>query len=140
MPSSPGGKTILSTPEPSGSGADGALPYAKEAELARFLLRQRRRRETMLGAEHFADPVWDMMLDLFIARVHDEEVATSSLIIAANVPQSTALRRIRRLVADGVLVARADPHDGRRTFVRLSDVPFKQLAALLQQWLSTAPA
>src|SRR3546814_2481313 len=67
-----------------------------------------------------------MMLDLFIARVRGEETATSSLVIAATVPQSTALRRIRELVERGDFIARADPHDGRRTFVTLSDALFER--------------
>jgi len=108
--------------------------YAEEAALARLLLLQRRRRETALGADNFSDPVWDMMLDLFIARVRGEETATSSLVIAATVPQSTALRRIRELVERGDFIARADPHDGRRTFVTLSDALFERLATLLRDW------
>lgn len=112
--------------------------YEEEAALARFLLRQRRRREIVLGARHFSDPVWDMMLDLFAARVGGEEVATSSLIIAANVPQSTALRRIRQLVRNGDLVATSDPHDGRRTFVRMSDDLFECMASFLREWLTTS--
>ncbi len=93
----------------------------------------------MLGDDHFADPVWDIMLDLFVAQANGQEVATSSLIIAAAVPQSTALRRIRRLVRDGQLIARNDPHDGRRTFVRLSDELFERLAEYLAQWVRSAP-
>lgn len=109
-----------------------------EAALARFLLRQRRRREELLGAHHFSDPVWDMMLDLFAARVHGEEVSTSSLIIAASVPQSTALRRIRKLIRHGHLIAHDDPHDGRRTFVELSDDLYAQVGLFLRQWLAAS--
>ncbi len=112
--------------------------YTPEAALAQFLLRQRRRREAMLGAHHFADPVWDMMLDLFIARVRGEETAVSSLVIAASVPQSTALRRIRDLVRTGDFIARADPHDGRRTFITLSDALFAELGLLLRNWRAAA--
>lgn len=129
---------------PSGrrSSADPDAPsaFAEEAALARVLLRQRRRREEALGAEHFSDPVWDMMLDLFIARVGGEETATSSLVIAASVPQSTALRRIRELVERGDFVAHADPHDGRRTFVTLSDALFQQVGLLLRDWRAAIAA
>lgn len=112
--------------------------FAREAALARFLLRQRRRREDALGAQHFADPVWDMMLDLFAAQVGGEEVAISSLIVAAGVPQSTALRRIRRLMRDGLLIAHDDPHDGRRTFIRLSDNLYDRIGGFLQQTIAAA--
>lgn len=112
--------------------------FVEEARFARLLLQQRRRREQALGAEHFADPVWDMMLDLFVARVAGEDVAMSSLVIGANVPQSTALRRIRILVRAGSFIARADPHDGRRTFIALSDTLFETLGMLLRAWRQAA--
>ena len=118
--------------------ADAGRQLVAEAALARFLLRQRRRREELLGDHHFSDPVWDIMLDLFSARVLGERVSTSSLIIAAAVPQSTALRRIRRLVRDGHLLAHDDPCEGRRTFVELSDQLFDQMGLFLHQWLATA--
>lgn len=114
--------------------------FAKEAALARFLLLRRRRREQALGADHFADPVWDMMLDLFVGRVRGEEIAISSLVIAASVPQSTAIRRIRELVHRGDFIAHADPHDGRRTFVTLSDALFEDLGLLLRGWHAAAAA
>lgn len=74
------------------------------------------------------------MLDLFVARVREEEVAISSLVIGASVPQSTALRRIRELVRRGDFIARADPHDGRRTFITLSSALFDDLGHLLRAW------
>lgn len=120
---------------PSLGGAAGS-GFGREADLALLLLRERRRREAVLGAHHFADPVWDMMLDLFVARVRREHVATTSLVIAATVPQSTALRRIHELVRDGDFVAGADPHDGRRTFITLSDAQFTALGLLLRDWCS----
>ncbi|RYD20287.1 MAG: hypothetical protein EOP89_14545 [Lysobacteraceae bacterium] len=107
--------------------------FAAEGAFAQFLLRRRRRREEMLGKEHFADPVWDMMLDLFAARTRGEEVAVSSLIIAAGVPQSTALRHMRVLVQKAMLVTRDDPRDGRRTFIGLSDDLFERVGQFLRQ-------
>lgn len=111
----------------------GASPSAASAAtLAKYILRQRRRRDTMFNPDYFADPVWDMLLDLFIARSADEEVATSSLLVAACVPPSTGLRRIRELIRDGVVTARRDPHDGRRTFVALTEQSF----LAMEQWLA----
>jgi DNA-binding transcriptional ArsR family regulator len=116
------------------SGDEAPLSFVAEAALARLILRERRYREDCLGAHYFADPVWDIMLDLFAAQVRGEQVATSSLVIAASVPQSTALRHIRRLVKEGVIIAWADPNDGRRTFVRLSDDRHARVGALMRQW------
>jgi DNA-binding MarR family transcriptional regulator len=88
----------------------------------------------VLGAQHFADPCWDMMLDLFAAQAANVDVPISSLVAGAMVPQTTALRRIRRLVSAGEFIALADPRDGRRTYLRLSDPLFVKLSQLLLEW------
>jgi DNA-binding MarR family transcriptional regulator len=130
----PRGDRSADDADPPGTG------FEEEAALARLLLLQRRRREQRLGAVHFSDPAWDMMLDLFVARVRGEETASSSLVIAASVPQSTALRRIRELVRRGDFVARADPHDGRRTFISLSEPLFAELGVVLRDWRAASAA
>lgn len=91
------------------------------ASAVRALIRRRRLREQYFDAELFADPAWDMMLDLFAARRERRPVAVSSLCIAASVPPTTALRWIKRLTDLGLFVRIADPHDGRRVFIDLSD-------------------
>ena len=107
---------------------------ASREEMARYILRHRRRRETLFPSHYFADPVWDMLLDLFATQSMGQKLAASSLLVAASVPPSTALRRIRQLVEDGVLLATPDPHDGRRTFIALSDQSFRAVAAWLDDF------
>jgi len=68
----------------------------------------------------FADPAWDMMLDLLQAEIRQHRVPVSSLCIAAAVPATTALRWLKTLVSQGLFLRRADPHDGRRVFVELA--------------------
>ncbi|WP_336957767.1 winged helix DNA-binding protein [Sphingobium aquiterrae] len=87
----------------------------------RDLIRTRRLRDQFLPADLFADPAWDMMLDLMAARLAGERVSVSSLCIAAAVPPTTALRWIRQLTDRGMLERHADPTDGRRVFIALSD-------------------
>ncbi|WP_182911986.1 winged helix DNA-binding protein [Sphingomonas cavernae] len=99
--------------------AEPAPPLA--APVIRAVIRARRLRDRFFHAELFADPAWDMLLDLMAARIERGEVAVSSLCIAAAVPPTTALRWIRTLTDDGLLVRRADPADGRRVFIALSD-------------------
>jgi DNA-binding MarR family transcriptional regulator len=48
-------------------------------------------------------------------------VAVSSLCIAAAVPATTALRWIKALSDKGLFVRQADPQDGRRVYIALSD-------------------
>jgi hypothetical protein len=87
----------------------------------RTMLRLRRQRDYLFEGELFADPAWDMMLDLMAAKIERLKVAVSSLCIAAAVPPTTALRWIRTLTDLGIFVRVADPTDGRRVFIELSE-------------------
>ncbi|HWJ69440.1 MAG TPA: MarR family transcriptional regulator [Sphingobium sp.] len=99
---------------------------AGEADLpshaeVRQLIRARRMRDQFLPAALFADPAWDMMLDLLAARLSGQNVSVSSLCIAASVPPTTALRWIRQLTDRAVFARIDDPADGRRVFIQLTD-------------------
>ena len=89
-------------------------------ETVRGVIRARRLRARYFPEQLFADPAWDMMLDLLQAEIAQLRVPVSSLCIAAAVPATTALRWLKTLVQDGLFVRRADPHDGRRVFVELA--------------------
>jgi hypothetical protein len=91
------------------------------ATRVRDLLRARRMRGDFLTNDLFADPAWDMLLDLLAARLEHERVSVSSLCIASAVPPTTALRWLRTLSDRGMVVRQADPHDGRRIFIALAD-------------------
>src|SRR3546814_4807658 len=88
------------------------------------MLRQRRMREQYFPAEMFADPAWDMLLDLYAARLDRQPVAVSSLCIAAAVPATTALRWINTMTDAGIFLRAADPTDGLRIFIALADGAF----------------
>ena len=92
-----------------------------EAGFVRAIIRARRLRDQYFRGELFADPAWDMLLDLFAARLEGNRVAVSSLCIAASVPATTALRWIKALTDRGLFVRSADPQDGRRVYIELSD-------------------
>lgn len=90
------------------------------AETVRSVIRARRLRARYFSEELFADPAWDMLLDLLQAEIAQLRVPVSSLCIAAAVPATTALRWLRTMVQQGLFVRRADPNDGRRVFVELA--------------------
>jgi DNA-binding MarR family transcriptional regulator len=100
----------------------------------RAIIRARRMRDHYFGATLFADPAWDMLLDLMAARLDRQRVAVSSLCIAAAVPATTALRWIKTLTDQGLFVRQADPQDGRRVYIELSD----KAAAGLEAYLKAA--
>ena len=86
----------------------------------RQVIRARRLRARYFDEELFADPAWDMLLDLLQAEIAQHRVPVSSLCIAATVPATTALRWIKTMTDAGLFRRRADPHDGRRVFIELS--------------------
>lgn len=98
----------------------------------RAMIRARRLRDQYFSGEMFADPAWDMLLDLLLARLERRTVAVSSLCIAAAVPPTTALRWIKRLTDEGIFVRTADPRDGRRIFIDLSDQAADAMAAYIR--------
>lgn len=93
---------------------------AVTGEQVRAVIRARRLRARFFDADLFADPAWDMLLDLFQAEIAQHRVPVSSLCIAAAVPPTTALRWIKTMTDAGLFHRRADPHDGRRVFVELA--------------------
>ena len=90
------------------------------ADTVRSVIRARRLRSRFFPEELFADPAWDMLLDLLQAEIAQLRVPVSSLCIAAAVPATTALRWLKTMTQEGLFVRRADPHDGRRIFVELA--------------------
>jgi DNA-binding MarR family transcriptional regulator len=100
----------------------------QRAKAVRRMLRQRRMREQYFPADLFADPAWDMLLDLYAARLERQPVSVSSLCIAAAVPATTALRWIKTMTDAGLFAREADPHDGRRIFIALAEGAFDALA------------
>jgi hypothetical protein len=90
------------------------------AQEIRAVIRSRRMRGQFFVGELFADPAWDMLLDLFAAELERRRVSVSSLCIAAAVPPTTALRWIGTLHDAGLFERHADPSDRRRAYIALS--------------------
>jgi hypothetical protein len=100
-----------------------------DSAMVRNLIKLRRMREQHFPADLFADPGWDILLDLFAAKLEGKSVSVSSLCIAAAVPPTTALRWITSMTENGVLVRRQDPNDARRVFIELAPDSEERLRA-----------
>jgi len=98
------------------------------------IMRMRSLRSNFFEETLFADPAWDMMLDLMEARLRRAKVSISSLCAAGRVPATTALRWVKTLTEKGILVRRPDAGDRRRVYVELSD----SAAEAMMGWLSVA--
>lgn len=103
------------------------------ADEIRQLTRFRRKRETIFGTDLFADPVWDMMLDLCLAAEIGRPVSISSLCLASAVPVTTALRWTKAMEKRGLIMREEDAHDRRRFFVSLAPDIEQKLQALLRE-------
>jgi DNA-binding MarR family transcriptional regulator len=87
----------------------------------RALLKLRRNRDHFFGEDLFADPAWDILLELYAASLGQFRVSVTSLCAGAAVPATTALRWISHLEQKGMINRKADPTDGRRHFLMLSN-------------------
>lgn len=102
----------------------------------RSLIRLRRNRDHFFGAEMFADPAWDILLELYASELGQQRVSVTSLCSCAAVPATTALRWISALQEKQFIERRPDPLDGRRHFISLTD---KGLEAM-DGYFRTVPA
>jgi hypothetical protein len=115
--------------------SEGGEAAAATPDTIRMLLRReikaRRLRERMLPEGLFADPGWDILLDLTLARLEERQTPVSSLCIAASVPTTTALRWIKTLLDRGLIERRPDPDDRRRHYIHLCDESFETMMTLM---------
>ena len=78
------------------------------------------RRSTALGRGLFADPAWNILLDLFLSNDSGRDLSVTAVCIGSRSSSATALRYITLLVQRGLIDRIADEHDRRRTYVRLT--------------------
>lgn len=114
-----------------GTVSKGILPA--QATRAKELYVARRRRQEFLPdvSDLLREPVWDMLLDLFVAGQRGDYISISSACIGSAAPSSTALRIIGVLEARAAIVIEPDPFDKRRRFVKLSPTMQQQMADYL---------
>lgn len=117
--------TLLSAAAASGTLAD------KRLGEARALLTGRRERGRCFKGVRFADPSWDMILELYVADVEAQPVAVSQLCGMSGGSMTTALRHIEQLEALGYIARSPDPEDRRRANVTM----LPRLRAAVEQWL-----
>ncbi len=126
------------SPRPGFAGADrgsvgdrlvrAARPALPDSALVRRIIRQRQLRSRYFDGDLFADPAWDMLLDLTAARVEHTRVSVTSLCIASNVPPTTALRWIGQMIDGDLLERHEDETDRRRAFITLTDKSVEAMA------------
>ena len=80
----------------------------------------RRKRNEIFPGKLFGDPTWDMLLQLYAARLDMRRLSITRLTSLCGVPATTVLRRLGVLEKAGLVVRTDDPLDARRVHVALS--------------------
>ena len=98
----------------------------------RRIIKARRDRGRFFPRHLFADPAWDMLLELYAAELEQVRISVSKLCDASDVPATTALRWISTLVNESLVKRHSDPFDARRIFVTLSSKGLRSIRAYCQ--------
>jgi len=124
---------ILCSERPAKMGNDLASFSDEQSVLAfaKSLYAFRRRRNEFFGGMLFADPAWDILLELYIMRVANKPVRVKNACLASGVPATTALRWIGLLQEQGLIERSADTTDHRVRWVSLTDHAFRTMHQLL---------
>src|SRR5690242_5648825 len=78
-------------------------PASVSTELVRAIIEARNARKRFFGDQLFADPAWDILLELYVLRCDQRRASVSKLSLGAGVPTTTALRWIEKLHSDGLV-------------------------------------
>ncbi len=111
---------------------DGPVADKEIASTLRLIIGSRNLRTRYFPGDLFADPAWDILLDLTRAALEKQQVSVSSVCIAASVPMSTALRWVRQMTEAGLLRRWTDPKDRRRDLIALTE----QSASYMRDYLT----
>ena len=97
----------------------------------RKVIEARAARRRFFDSELFADPAWDMLLELYALDGEQRRTSISKLSVGAAIPPTTALRWLDKLHSEGLIEREADRLDARRVWIKLSDEGVAAMTAYL---------
>jgi len=115
-------------------------PVARKRAALADLRTIRRTRDQYFPSDLFSDPCWEMLLDLYDAKLVGAEVTVTSLGAASGVPLTTALRRMEALQSHGLIVRVEDAGDRRRTIIRLTPSGLQAVESFFESHLGRSGA
>jgi DNA-binding MarR family transcriptional regulator len=100
------------------------------------LLSVRRGREDLFGRHLFSDPAWDIILELYAAKLANRRMSSSEVAQAIGAPKSVIARWLTALADAGVVMSDGDQDEMEELAFRLTDEGAAKLAQLVDQWAS----
>jgi DNA-binding MarR family transcriptional regulator len=100
-------------------GAGGPVDFDPRLDV-RTARNLRHLRRTLLGADLYSGPAWDILLYLFESSVDQRRDTIGNVTTSTDLPSTTVLRWIRRLDQERLVHLCDDHLDGRRRYVELS--------------------
>lgn len=99
-----------------------------------LILAVRRGREDVFGRDLFSDPAWDVLLELYAAKLADRRATASELAAAIDAPQSTTARWIAALADRGLVAPEREPREPGRLWISLTSEGAARMKRLADQW------
>lgn len=99
-----------------------------EVDIA-WILEIRRERSRVFGDDLFSDPAWDILLELFAARLAERRMTLGDL--ASVAPQSTLARWVAALEERGLVELMVDPLEPDQFWIGLSNASQDKLMRFL---------
>jgi len=104
----------------------------------RSVLAARRARNSILGEGLFSDPAWDILLELYAAKLGHRRTSTEELARASGTPLSTTNRWITALERHGLARYERDQREGACVRISLTPEGASRMERLANQWGSAS--
>ena len=112
-----------------------SLAGASLSAMAERLYLERRRRDDYFPAGLFGEPVWDLMLALFVAGEEGRRLSIAEAYEAARVKPAAGRRLLNRMEKSGLVARMAGQEDLRKRFVALTPNASERLSDYLTRIL-----
>lgn len=107
---------------------------ADHAVVVKDLIKLRRLRNELFGSDFFADPAWDILLELYRSSLEQYRMSVSAVCEASNTSATTGLRHLNALESHGLVHRIDDKFDRRRSYVELTVASKKLMTDLVETY------
>lgn len=132
---------MTSEPDEPGPNRAGDIPALGGSEqdqlaaIARSEFHNRRRRDSLIRYDLFAEPAWDMLLDLYIQHHRGQPVPIDRLCTAAATASTTALRWLALLIEKELVIRSSSVEEDGIVRVALSERGIGEMERYLRDFL-----